>query len=265
MAGMTQETRSTPFKRFLDWIDTYKGRSVLYRGIDDRRQMWPAAVRSFFCSQGAEPGAAGAESLRRFRRYEARMFESFKREAVLLAGRVPADDWQWLALAQHFGLPTRLLDWSRSPLVGIYFAVTGDARRPAWIYAYDWGPIGNDDGLLLGPDWYSERPPLEFDGDIARIAPPIIEARMAAQEGIFTIQGNPLQDVHEVAGDRLRFYEVPARDRGEIQADLYRLGISAAALFRDLAGLAETQRWVSETYVPQASRGGRDGNVPGDA
>src|SRR3546814_7552967 len=99
--------------------------------------MWPVAVRSFFKSLGCGPGANDPERLAAFRRYEARMFESFKREAVLLTVTVPSDDWQWLALAQHYGLPTRLFYWSRSPLVSMYFAVTGRAARTVRKYAYD--------------------------------------------------------------------------------------------------------------------------------
>lgn len=245
--------RDTPFRRFLDWTTAFKGRTVLYRGVADPEQMRPVAVRSFFRSMRQPPGASDGDTLAAFRGYEARMFERFKREAVLLTESIPRDDWQWLGLAQHYGLPTRLLDWSRSPLVALYFAVSGRHDGPVRVYACDWGSLDAEEDLLLDATAESNRHPLAFEGDIAAVALPVIETRMAAQEGVFTIQGNPLRDVHEVAGARLSWHEMAAEERGGVRADLYRLGISAAALFRDLQGLAETQRWIFERYIPDFS------------
>ncbi|WP_051289908.1 FRG domain-containing protein [Paenibacillus massiliensis] len=50
----------------------------------------------------------------------------FKSRAVSYLETVPNDDWEWMLTAQHFGLPTRLLDWSQSALVGLFFAVEDD-------------------------------------------------------------------------------------------------------------------------------------------
>ena len=47
-----------PLHRFLDWMERFRGREVVFRGVDDEQQMWPIAVRSFFRSRDEHPGAA---------------------------------------------------------------------------------------------------------------------------------------------------------------------------------------------------------------
>ncbi len=241
--------RSTAaFHRFLDWTERFRDRDVIYRGVDDDAQLWPVAVRSFLRSRGGEPGSGDGEVLRSFRAYEARLFAAFCREAAALPEHQPRDPWQWLALAQHYGLPTRLLDWSSSPLVALFFAASRENGAGARVYALDWGVAGDDDGLI---DPALQRgSPLDYDGSIARFAPAVVSRRMAAQGGVFTIQGNPLRDLRRVAGTRLSGYDIATEERGEILIDLFRLGISASALFRDMPGIAQTLRWVHERYLP---------------
>ena len=64
------------------------------------------------------------------------VFEEWKKQAVAVTDKLSANDWECLALAQHYGLGTRLLDWTKNPLVGLFFACEGHEEKDGAVYAY---------------------------------------------------------------------------------------------------------------------------------
>jgi len=66
---------------------------------------------------------------------ELTLMKRFKQSAFGILPKQPQTEWEWLLIMQHYGVPTRLLDWTESPLVGIYFAVYEKKTVPGVLWA----------------------------------------------------------------------------------------------------------------------------------
>lgn len=109
-------------------------------------------------------------------KYEKSLFDIFCREVRPYLSTLPRDDWEWLSIAQHHGLPTRLLDWTYNPLVALYFAVEKNYEADGALFALR--------ATKKASSQAREDSPFQLQRSV-KLYPNVVTPRIRAQEGLF--------------------------------------------------------------------------------
>lgn len=215
-----QEIKIESFQEYHDRVLTYDGNTVIFRGVrDSRHRLIPKIGRPELRLRGD------------LFKTERELLRLFKERAIPHLRLLPRDDWEWLAVAQHHGLATRLLDWTRNPLVGAYFAVEPDVSCDSAIYVYR-------NRFYLSTTKHPN--PFEY-AKVGKFVPPHLTERIIAQSGLFTIHPDPREPFESDDVDKII---IPNVVRRSIRHTLYRYGVHRAFLFPSLDGLAEHLNWL---------------------
>lgn len=209
------------------------------------------------------------------RELEGHLLRNFRKYAQVNTFRTHSE-WSWLALAQHHGLPTRMLDWSYSPYVALHFATENllryDSDGVVWcvnyVQAHRSLPRRLQERLrrersnaftvemlddtvkgLLALEKLSKQNFMVF------LEPPSFDDRIVNQYSLFSMMSSPEAQPWDWFAPRqeklLRRVVIPAELKWEVRDKLDQANITERVLYPGLDGLS---RWLSRHYMPHQTR-----------
>lgn len=211
------------FGDFHEYVSKNISPNSLCRGVTDieRHQLIPSVGR-FLPRHQSKP-----DPRRALERSERDALRIFAVECASFLGRPIQSKWELLAIAQHHGLPTRLLDWTLNPLIALFFASNGAWNVDGAVYS-----VKID--LWIDNETEAKQNPFDLQ-EIRAFMPAHVAPRIKSQSGIFSIQPDPTVPFSYPG---MKHVVVKAGAKRNIQSDLLRYGIHEKALYADLDGLA---------------------------
>jgi hypothetical protein len=192
------------------------------------------------------------------------------------------NEWEWYFLMQHYGAPTRLLDWSGNPLAALYFAIVDESREllkheaAVWVFdPWRWNDLHFDGLSGPGlPGWKETQPYLPSleeacDGDRVQarwpiaIEPPSIDRRLASQTARFLLFGKK-KDLVKATNrtdegnsgkkqSRLEQIVISSKRLQSMRLELDDVGVNHRTLFPDLQGLGTHLSWEWKSFPKRKS------------
>ena len=213
------------------------------------------------------------------------MLDEFKRKAVGFISKQPRNDFEWLFIMQHYGAPTRLLDWSTNALVALYFALQKNvpekpksqekqsandeflerefSERGAVVFIINPATINDTMHDIPYPidvsdkyeEWQHYVRPMESGTKMSYLPICIlathIDQRIRSQSGVFTLHGANIWPLDYYTDLRDKIYKIfiSYENLPKMKQELCYLGMTTSFIFPDLSGIAaEITQFESEMF-----------------
>jgi hypothetical protein len=196
---------------------------------------------------------------------EQQILEEFERTTPRFSKLTMGSLWDVIAVAQHHGLPTRLLDWSQSAVAALWFVVRDGPKRDGQTNKQQCGVV-----WILKPevdDFLSSKEIKEYTPfNIRRswiFRPRVIADRIHAQSGVFTVHASDHKsgpkrlialETNSIFAEKLYKISIPPDCFLAIREQLQVCGINEATLFPDLDGFCKHLKW---RYAREFSNDGK--------
>lgn len=220
--------------QFLNWMSKHQSPRWVFRGESNSEwKLKPKVGRNDLSY------SIGRELL---------LLEEFKKRSIAHIERPPdhADDLSWMTIAQHHGLPTRLIDWSYNPLVAAHFACESvstekEPEKAGVIYAVCPSDFGWLDHRESNYDFLT-------DTNERFLHPSAVAARIISQQSLFSIHPTPKSEWNP--GGSLVEFPVKPEVKIDIRRRVLGLGVDHYSLMGGLDGLSAALEWRYQSEVP---------------